>query len=198
MSQEKRKNAAELLMEKRNVIDSIRNRILENNQRDLVSQGLVYPTLIEPKRDESENNPFLGKWSVTEHTVSGDSFLEHFIRSKLEDNRCEAMSADMRYEFRDEIAVRRLEVTGKIWIGDEAADYRYLMRIVMRYRLKSDDYVLMKSDFGYLYQEIGTEKPSFRDYNGEEKWDELCYRWENGHLILEDVYRDDKKKLKKE
>jgi hypothetical protein len=136
----------------------------------------------------------IGKWTVISHTTSGDDFRMYFEMSHLNGGRFKTVTISETFSFRDHTCIKETDIEGVL---DDGQQYHYRLNLNTSFKVPRDGVLEITVDIGSLRIDKGNEPPSVKEYIGDGKSDETGFRFEGAKLILEDVYRDDKKVLVK-
>jgi len=164
----------------------------------------VSPTAVKPIPVEKEATPsespidslkkLIGKWTVVSHTTSGDDFRLYFEMSHLNGQHFKSVTMSETFDFRDKVCLKETDIGGVL---DDGRSYRYRLSLNTSFRIPRDGILEITVESGRLSLEFGGEPASVKEYIGDGKSDETGFRFHGETLVLEDVYRDDKKKLAK-
>ncbi|OHD57269.1 MAG: hypothetical protein A2Y33_14985 [Spirochaetes bacterium GWF1_51_8] len=148
------------------------------------------PAPADPTADTYKT--LIGKWKVVSHTTSGDDYRLHFEMTHLNGKKFRTAAITETFEFREHICLKETSIDGTL---DDGRTYRYKLNLTTTFTIPRADTLAIKIESGYLSRTVGTEAPAVKDYSGDGKTDEIGFRFDGETLIMEDVYRDDRKSL---
>ncbi|NPV00546.1 MAG: hypothetical protein HPY53_04100 [Brevinematales bacterium] len=164
-----------------------------------VSPTAVKPAPVEKESTASESpedslKKLIGKWTVVSHTTSGDDYRLYFEMSHLNGQRFKSVTMSETFDFNKKGCLKETDIGGVL---DDDRSYRYRLTLNTTFRIPREGILEITVESGRLSLEFGGEPASVKEYIGDGKSDETGFRFHGETLILEDVYRDDKKKLAK-
>jgi hypothetical protein len=220
MKETKKENMAKLLQHKREMVESIHEKIIDNNDiavsivnpAEQETEEEIMPSFTEMKTEaliEAERKAagqeklrilaekLLGRWELKDHTVGGKKYLDVFIKTRLKGADFQDGNYSCFYDFKGRICLKTLKITGNIMNEGEAVPYSYLVRLTISYRVADIGNIRIILESGYLHYSRGNDTPVIKDFEPDDKPSEMVFRFEGDSLVIIDKKEDDYKVLEK-
>lgn len=192
----KRHNYAKALKEKTKLIESIRHQIdLNNHDPQFETVDILESNLEEFFHELQEK--FYGQWETIEYIIEEETFLTHFEKNKMKKNELIDGSYTLKYDFKENIAIKRLEITGKLNVEGDELDYIYKANLAFSYAVVEENQIEANVLYGYLYQLIGETSHTIKEIEPGEKPQMIFFNFDKEELILEEKDVTDRKRLRK-
>jgi hypothetical protein len=194
-------NMAEMLKDKKKLLDNISENIEKNNGKNPVenSDNKTLSFQNEKSSVRREENKMagmlLGKWHVAEHKIGGEDYIDYFIRTRLQERWFEDAQYEAFYEFKGRISLKTMRVRGRLYVDKDIYDYDYRVKLTSTYEVTQDNKLVVILESGYLYYQIGDQMPVVKDFQADDKPLEIQIELANNDLILKEPLEDDYKKL---
>lgn len=127
-----------------------------------------------------------GRWKVTQHDAGGESFLGRFISRSLKGLELHDSRYQAEYEFKDRICLKRVEISGTVGEGDDAASYRFRLRVALSWDLDSPGFLSIRPELGYQFTEIGGEAAVVKELDDAGEDVLVAFRLDGTDLVLEE------------
>ena len=176
-----------------------KNRIPDERERLAASLAASLPNSggdyqVSSAFSSSARRRLLGVWTVVEHMVEGQPYIESFTASALHGATLMEPSYVATYDFREAICVKRVQVNGFIDLADGRTEYSYRMSMAISWELGRGS-LTVRPELGYQTTSLGGKPAAVKEFgSGGEKSRMQC-RFDGEYLILEED--KDVKRLKR-
>lgn len=192
----KKHNYAKALREKTKLIESIRHQIdLNNHDPQFEAVDILESNLEEFFQELQEK--FLGQWETLEYKIEETPFLENFENSKLKNNSLVNGSYSLNYDFKENIAIKRLKVTGQLVVEGDELNYLYQANLAFSFSVVEENQIEANVLYGFLYQLIGDTNHTIKEIKPSETTQIIFFNFDGDELILEEKDVTDRKRLRK-
>ena len=176
----------------KNRIPDERDRLVASLADSLPNSGGDYQ--VSSAFSSSARRRFLGVWTVVEHTVDGQAFVESFAASALHGATLMEPSYSATYDFREAICVKHMRVNGLIDLEDGRTEYSYRMSVAISWELGRGS-LTVRPELGYQTTSLGGKPAAVKEFGSSGEKNRIRCRFDGEFLILEEA--QDVKRLKR-
>ncbi len=127
-----------------------------------------------------------GSWTVVEHTVAGEPFLDRYAARALKGGTLAGGEYRSEYEFRDGLCLKLVEIVGVLATEDAEAEYGYRLRVVSSWDLDGADCLAVAPVLGYQMTSLGGQMAAVKELDEAGEAVYVSFRFDGEALVLEE------------